>query len=531
MLLMDGGTGSELQRRGVDVLKDATDNLKAWSATSNIDNADVVQQVHQDYLRVGADIIISNNFWTTPSAMERIGMRDRWQDYAKAAADNAVRARDAGNQDAYVAGGIAAPTLYFRIGQQEPDVDLLGAEGFRAEYVPHAQILADAGADVILAEYVGYIADCVAAVDASAEVGLPVFLGIRHLHQDGKMQFGEDIRDLAAALRGHPVDAVLIMCSNPEAISGRAAGPGRLLRRARGSLPQYRLQPDWPPGQPSAAHQPAPQRRAGHPADSLLPALGPGRPRCRMEGHGRADHRWVLRDRARAHHGHAHRGEGRCRLMSDDFGKHLRAIAESADASLRDTHEAREQALTLSRRIVRSSANSIRAAHRGELDEAHRLVGEASELASRLGPFRESHPSVYYGGYVEDALKEYTEASAVLAITEGSPLKGPDELGVGAAPYLNGLAEVVGELRRLILDGLRRGDFSRCEELLGTMDDIYTVLVAVDYPDAVTRGLRRSTDASRGILERTRGDLTLALRQDRLEARLAEFEERIGPDS
>ena len=136
MLLMDGGTGSELQRRGVDVLKGATDALKAWSATSNIDNADVVQQVHQDYLRVGADIIISNNFWTTPSAMERIGMRDRWQDYAAAAADNAVRARDAGNSDAYVAGGIAAPTLYFRIGRQESDVDLLGAEAFRDEYVP-----------------------------------------------------------------------------------------------------------------------------------------------------------------------------------------------------------------------------------------------------------------------------------------------------------------------------------------------------------------------------------------------------------
>ena len=213
------------------------------------------------------------------------------------------------------------------------------------------------------------------------------------------------------------------------------------------------------------------------------------------------------------------------------FSEDLRAIAESADAALRETHEAREQALTLSRRVVRSSANSIRAAHRGEFDEASRLVGEAADLAARLGPFRESHPNVYYGGYVEDALKEYTEASAVLAVAEGTPLKGPEELGVGAAPYLNGLAEVVGELRRLILDGLRRGDFSRCEELLGIMDDIYTVLVAVDYPDAVTRGLRRSTDAARSILERTRGDLTLALRQDRLEARLAQFETRVDAES
>ena len=219
VLLMDGGTGSELQRRGVDVLKGATDRLKAWSATSNIDDADVVQQVHQDYLRVGADIIISNNFWTTPNAMERIGLRDRWKEYATAAAENAVKARAAGNPEAYVAGGIAAPTLHARGGSEAPDVEQMGAEGFRKEYAEHAQILAEAGADVVLAEYVGYIADCVAAVDACAETGLPVFLGVRHIGRDGTMQFGESLRDLADALAGHRVEAVLLMCSNPEAIS------------------------------------------------------------------------------------------------------------------------------------------------------------------------------------------------------------------------------------------------------------------------------------------------------------------------
>ena len=219
MLLMDGGTGSELQRRGVDVLKGATDRLKAWSATSNIENADVVQQVHQDYLRVGADIIISNNFWTTPSAMERIGLRDRWKDYASAAADNAIKARDAGNPDAYVAGGIAAPTLHARSESDASDLEQMGADGLRDEYVDHAQLLADAGADVILAEYIGYIEDCVAAVDACAESGSPVFLAVRHLKPDGTMQFDESLVDLVAALRGHPVDAVMIMCSNPEAAS------------------------------------------------------------------------------------------------------------------------------------------------------------------------------------------------------------------------------------------------------------------------------------------------------------------------
>ena len=181
----------------------------------------------------------------------------------------------------------------------------------------------------------------------------------------------------------------------------------------------------------------------------------------------------------------------------------------------------------MSREVVRRSANSIRATHRGELGEARKLLAGAAELAARFGPIRERHPSVYYGGYVEDSLKEYAEASAVLAIVEGSRLKGPEELGMGAAPYLNGLSEVVGELRRFILDALRRDDFSRCEEMLGVMDGIYTVLVTIDYPDAVTRGLRRSTDVARSILERTRGDLTLALRQNRLEGKLAQFQESV----
>ena len=135
ILLMDGGTGSELQRRGVNVLKDATDKLEAWSATSNIDNPDVVIQVHQDYLRVGADIIISNNFWTTPTSMDRIGLRDQWSEYATAAARNAVIARYNGNPLAYVAGGIAAPTLYFRIGIDKPDVEIVGEESFTRDYV------------------------------------------------------------------------------------------------------------------------------------------------------------------------------------------------------------------------------------------------------------------------------------------------------------------------------------------------------------------------------------------------------------
>ena len=221
-LLLDGGTGSELQRRGADVLKEAEDQVKAWSATANIEYADVVRQVHSDYLRVGADIIISNNFWTTPTRLERIGERDNWRKYATAGIRNAVQARDVMRPEAYVAGGIAAPGLQEGLpAAHNPisDTQQLGVEAYRKEWADHAKLLADEGADLILAEFVAFIEDCVVAVDGCAEAGLPVFLGVREIRRDGTMRFGESLADLARALDGHPVDAVMIMCSKPENIS------------------------------------------------------------------------------------------------------------------------------------------------------------------------------------------------------------------------------------------------------------------------------------------------------------------------
>ena len=189
MLLLDGGTGSELQRRGADVLKEAEDRLKAWSATANIEYADVVQQVHADYLRVGADIIISNNFWTTPTRLERIGENENWRKYATAAIRNAVQARDAMNTGAYVAGGIAAPSLQGGLPPVHSsvlDTQQMGVEAYRKEWADHAKLLADEGADVMLPEYVGFIEDCVVAVDGCAEAGAaglprcPAYHGRRH---------------------------------------------------------------------------------------------------------------------------------------------------------------------------------------------------------------------------------------------------------------------------------------------------------------------------------------------------------------
>lgn len=207
--------------------------------------------------------------------------------------------------------------------------------------------------------------------------------------------------------------------------------------------------------------------------------------------------------------------------MSQTHINQLRAVADSARQSLADTDRARERALRLSREMIRHCADSIRAIHRGEFEATRGLMSSAAALVEESGALLNEHPEVYYTGYMQDALKEYVEANAVLAFIQDRPLPSPEELGVGAAPYLGGLADTVGELRRYILDRLRRDDFSRCEDTLAVMDEIYTILVTMDFPDAVTRGLRRSTDMVRGILERTRGDLTVALRQRRLEALLS----------
>jgi S-methylmethionine-dependent homocysteine/selenocysteine methylase len=222
VLLMDGGTGSEIQRRGANVLVATTaeSDLQAWSATANVDFAEVVQQVHQDYLRVGADLIISNNFWTTPRRLAMVGLADRWEHYARAAGQNALRARAALNPEAYVFGGIAPPYVHdHRSAAPASDVQALGAAAVRAEFRQPARVLAELGVDAILAEYMGFVEDSVAAVEGCASVGLPVFLGVRHLTDDGRMQSGETLQELAAALRGHRIAGILLMCSRPECVS------------------------------------------------------------------------------------------------------------------------------------------------------------------------------------------------------------------------------------------------------------------------------------------------------------------------
>lgn len=201
----------------------------------------------------------------------------------------------------------------------------------------------------------------------------------------------------------------------------------------------------------------------------------------------------------------------------------LDTIVESIRADFKAKDTAREKLLPLSRDAIRFCSQSIRAIHRREFDAAEKMLEEARKLIEKAEKASKKYPELCTVGAVRDAQKELAEGHITLAIVKGEDLPAPEKLRVGGAAYLNGMGEAVGEVRRYVLDAMRHGDLSRCEELLGVMDDIYSVLVTIDFPDAITGGLRRTTDMVRGVLERTRSDLTLAIRQKALEERLAEY--------
>lgn len=207
------------------------------------------------------------------------------------------------------------------------------------------------------------------------------------------------------------------------------------------------------------------------------------------------------------------------------------------DELTRDLHRrfdakvlAREQALPAARRSIRASANAIRAVHRGEQALAAELIESSRGALDEGIAAVAGHPDVRFAGYLQDAEKEYAEAVVTRALVTGDPLPGPDEIGVADAPYLNGVAEAIGEGRRRILDLLRVGELERGQAMLTRLEDLYGVLVTIDYPDAVTLNLRRSTDVARSLIEKTRGDLAIASMQRGIERALDEHARRLRGD-
>lgn len=189
---------------------------------------------------------------------------------------------------------------------------------------------------------------------------------------------------------------------------------------------------------------------------------------------------------------------------------------------------AREEAYVLSRQVVRASSVVIKYTHRQEFDAAREQLAEARELTHRMLAALADAPELRYGGFVHDSEKEYCEAAMVSAALTGQPLPTPEELGVYGPAWINGLSEVVGELRRHVLDLIRTDRAAEAEEYLKAMENIYQTILSFDYPNAISQGLRGRSDAARGLVERTRGDLTNALQAGRLERRMKELEAKIG---
>lgn len=216
---------------------------------------------------------------------------------------------------------------------------------------------------------------------------------------------------------------------------------------------------------------------------------------------------------------------------TDQVLQTLKGATERARDLMEKKNAAREEALAITRELTRHCALSIRACHRGEWENAAQLLEQAGEYVRNLKSIVAPYPDLYHSGYAQDSIKEFVEATLTYAIIRKEPIPTPEELGVEYETYLRGMGEAMGELRRYILDLIRRDELERGEELLTVMDEVYALLMTIDYPDAITGGLRRISDIVRGVLERTRSDLTAAFENRRLRESMQRFRDALGEEA
>jgi len=205
----------------------------------------------------------------------------------------------------------------------------------------------------------------------------------------------------------------------------------------------------------------------------------------------------------------------------------LEKIRETIETDFAAKNAAREKALVHSRKTIQLSGNAIRSIHRGEIDKAKDLIAQASKQLSEANGVLKNFAGIYHAGFMQNAEKEYVEAESTLALVTGKPFPEPDSLGVGYAQYLNGIGEAIGELRRHILDLIRHAQLEQADRLLDLADDIFYLMASFDYPDAITYSLRRTQDVARSIMEKTRGDLTTAIRQKSLKESIVSLQKKL----
>ena len=217
--------------------------------------------------------------------------------------------------------------------------------------------------------------------------------------------------------------------------------------------------------------------------------------------------------------------------MSLKSSERLADIVEGIREEFTTVNALRDETLNRSRLLIRLCAAGIRAIHRHEWESAEATLAEARAAAVEMVEPLAGYPVLYHAGYTQDALKELVEAHLVLAVVRGGDPPTPEDLHVTGAMYLRGMSEAATEMRRFVLDMMRRGQVVEAEPYLAFMDEVYSLLITVDFPDSITNGLRRNTDVLRNVLERTRGDLTMGIRQDQMRDALRAFEARLGLDA
>lgn len=217
-------------------------------------------------------------------------------------------------------------------------------------------------------------------------------------------------------------------------------------------------------------------------------------------------------------------------MTGTETGQSLPAIVEEIRTELTGVNSLRDATLNRSRALIRACAESIRAIHRHEWEEATDMLAAARAAASEMVDALVDHPMLYHAGYTQDALKELVEAHLLFAVVRGGPMPEPAALRVTGATYLRGMSEAATEMRRFVLDLMRQGKIEQAEPYLAFMDEVYSQLITVDFPDSITDGLRRHTDVLRGVLERTRGDLTISFRQEQMRQALRSLETRLGTE-
>lgn len=202
----------------------------------------------------------------------------------------------------------------------------------------------------------------------------------------------------------------------------------------------------------------------------------------------------------------------------------LKTILREVKKELVQKNKMRENAQESMRKVTSLSKQAILLIHQKRLEEAKKLIESSKEAISRLQELAKDYPQIIYSGVFSAALQESSEANIFLGLIEESRFVTSKEINVPSVDYVLGLADVVGEYRRLALDALREGDAEKGEKCLKTMDEIYIELMALDEAYMLVPGLRRKCDVARRIIESTRGDVTQEVRRKALENYLKRFE-------